>query len=70
MTLQQIIKEELTVDLCENFGYTLEEVESGNFRFHEKYGDPNIDYLANKIFHKMWDAYSEELNEIVIPAPE
>jgi len=70
MTLNEIIKKELTVDLCENFGYKLEEVESGNIRFHEQYGESNIEYLADRIFHRMWDAYSEELQEIVIPSPE
>ena len=74
-SIHEQIKDEVITDLCQSFGYTLEQVENNEIELNENYHihmskDIRVQYLVDKVVDDMWSQYSQTLEEYVKPASE
>jgi len=74
-SIHEQIKDEVITDLCQSFGYTLEQVEAGDIEIEENYKihmskDVRVQYLVDKVIDDMWSQYNHTLEEFVVPHAE
>lgn len=75
MSFDEHIKAEVIYDLQHSYGYTLEQVEAGEFELDEGYpihmsNDIKLQFLVEKVLDDMWSKYNQTMMDCVEPSDE